>query len=651
MKLNNKLKRDKRFLGIHFDFHANSTCENIGGATTEQMIEDIITKVKPDYIQCDCKGHPGFSSYPTKVGNPAPHIAKDALSVWREVTARHNVGLYMHYSGVWDTEALRKNPEWARIDENGEQELNNTSVFGPYVDELLIPQIKELAGEYGVDGVWIDGDCWACGQDYSQYALKQFKIETAINTIPKNPDDPHFYEFSQFCREGFRKYLRHYVDEIHKDYPNFQVASNWAFSSFMPEPISADVDFISGDYPLLNSVNSARFEGRCLVNQAKSWDLMAWAFAGRFGEAGASTKTAVQIKQEAAVVLSLGGGFQAYFTQREDGSVRGWQMEVMGEVAKFCRERQNYCHEATPIPQIALLYSSYAYYKQNKRLFSTWQSDILDPMKGILNCLLDGQNCVEVVMEHHLFEGLQKYPMIIIPEWAYLEEKFKEKLLSYAENGGNLLLIGAQCAKIFESQLGVTFVGEIEKNIPKWLEHNNWLSGNVGDVQKVSLNEDAYEFGRLHSDNEEGENYITAASISKYGKGKIATMYFNMGCRYLNGATSGMRNYLSDLVRELNPEPLVEVKGSHFIDVTVNTIGDKIMVNLVNMSGHHSNDDVYIIDEIPCLGPLDIQIRLHKEPDKILLQPVGTPLDYKYSDRKVNIRLDKLEIHSVIVIE
>ncbi len=36
------------------------------------MIEDIIDRVRPDYLQIDCKGHPGLSSYPTKVGNRAP---------------------------------------------------------------------------------------------------------------------------------------------------------------------------------------------------------------------------------------------------------------------------------------------------------------------------------------------------------------------------------------------------------------------------------------------------------------------------------------------------------------------------------------------------------------------------------------------------
>ena len=146
-----RLRRDQSFLGIHFDFHANSSDSGIGVNTTPEMIQEILDKVHPDYIQIDCKGHPGYSSYPTLVGNPAPGVTGDPLAVWREVTARNGVALYLHYSGVWDSRAVELHPEWAVKDKDGNPSKNNTSVFSPYVEKLMIPQFKELAGKYGVD--------------------------------------------------------------------------------------------------------------------------------------------------------------------------------------------------------------------------------------------------------------------------------------------------------------------------------------------------------------------------------------------------------------------------------------------------------------------------------------------------------------------
>jgi hypothetical protein len=165
-----RLKRADSFFGIHFDFHAGPDCNEIGKNTTPEMVEKIIAAAHPDYIQIDCKGHPGLSSYPTKVGNPAPGFIGDPLRVWREVTAREGVALYMHYSGVWDSEAISRHPDWAAINPDGTTNKNATSFFGPYAEQLLIPQLRELAGDYRVDGAWMDGECWASVPDFSEPA-------------------------------------------------------------------------------------------------------------------------------------------------------------------------------------------------------------------------------------------------------------------------------------------------------------------------------------------------------------------------------------------------------------------------------------------------------------------------------------------------
>ncbi|MCX5670514.1 MAG: hypothetical protein NTU94_04235 [Planctomycetota bacterium] len=42
------------FLGIHFDLHANDNCREIGRNVTREMVDNILTSVKPDYIQVVC---------------------------------------------------------------------------------------------------------------------------------------------------------------------------------------------------------------------------------------------------------------------------------------------------------------------------------------------------------------------------------------------------------------------------------------------------------------------------------------------------------------------------------------------------------------------------------------------------------------------
>lgn len=647
-----RLKRSESFLGVHFDFHAGHDCTEVGRDVTREMIASIIEQVKPDYIQSDCKGHPGLSSYPTKVGHPAPGFVRDQLKIWREVTAKHGVALYLHYSGVWDNEAVKHHPEWARINEKGEKDNRLTSVYGPYVDQLLIPQLKELNDVYGVDGVWIDGECWATERDYHEEVLRAFQAKTGIKTVPRQQNDPHWLEFSEFCRQGFRDYLNHYATEMHKHNPEFQIASNWAYSSMMPEPVTTDIDFISGDYSARNSVNSARIEGRSMVHQGKPWDLMAWSFT--WTDRHFSTKTVPQLQREAAVVLALGGGFQGYFPQRRDGAIRTWQMPLMAEVAKFCRARQAFCHRAKPIPQIGLIYSGRAFYRMNEKLFAAWSGE-LTALRGVLQSLLDSQHVVDIVMEHHLTRRMHEYPLLIWPEWQTIEPDFKAELLHYVKQGGKLLVIGPRAAALFKEELDVKLIGEAAERV-NGLEYQGHLAGLKTVSQKVELGPRSMGQGRLYNDtvnvNDNTGPYDIAASITPYGQGRIAATYLNLGERFHNADHTVARDFLNGLVRTLFPDPLVEVRGSHQVDVTAMRKHGKLMINLVNTAGPHNNDKVYVFDQIPAVGRLAVTIRYPRKPRTVTLEPGARSVAYQYLNGRIDLLLPRrLVIHDILVVE
>ncbi|MCX5644639.1 MAG: alpha-L-fucosidase [Phycisphaerae bacterium] len=637
-----RLKRSESFLGIHFDFHAGPDCNEIGKNTTRAMIENVINQVHPDYIQIDCKGHPGLSSYPTKVGNQAPGFVGDPLRLWRQVTAEHGVALYMHYSGVWDAEAVRRHPDWAVVNADGKTSDKATSFFGPYADKLLIPQLRELAGDYGVDGAWVDGDCWASVPDYGEAALKAFRQATGTENVPRKPGDPHWFEFLQFHREAFRQYLRHNIAEVKRTNPDFQYCSNWAFTDHMPEPVTAPVDFLSGDYAPDDSVNSARLSGRYLTRQGVPWDLMAWSFSRGKSKDGRNQKTAVQLEREAAVVLALGGGFQAYFTQKRDGSIREERVPVMAEVAKFCRQRQAICHHATQVPQVAVLFSTAAHYRKSNGLFAR----DLARINGALQALLEGQQSVEIQGEHHLTGRMAEYPLIVVPEWEYLEPKFKDDLVAYVKGGGNLLLIGPKTAALFQAELGVTLDGEPTPAGDYRLAHNGGLAPLTGQRQAVKLGPNSRPFGELRGSSPSSQ---PAASISSLGQGKIAALYFTFGQGYVNDRNDVSRRFLNDLARGLFPKPMVEVKGSSDVDVVVNRLGGRLAVNLVNTAGPHQKEP--ILDSIPPVGPLDITIRTPKEPAKVTLEPGGQSLPFQYRDGETRLTLPRLEIHSIIVVD
>lgn len=80
-KTPDRLSRANGFLGLHFDFHATADNVPISGRAFRADLPGMLRQTKPDYVQDDCKGHTGFSSYPPKVGNPAPKFVDGALNL------------------------------------------------------------------------------------------------------------------------------------------------------------------------------------------------------------------------------------------------------------------------------------------------------------------------------------------------------------------------------------------------------------------------------------------------------------------------------------------------------------------------------------------------------------------------------------------
>ena len=331
------------------------------------------------------------------IGNP--------LALWRKVTREENVALYMHYSGLWDEKYCSEHPEEAVLNADGTYHKTVAFPLGRYVDDVLIPQISELVEKYEIDGVWIDGDCWASVADYREETLAAFEKETGIclhGQKPASPLDPYYHEYINYNRDLFRRYAKHYVDMLHKKYPDLQIASNWMFSDMMPEEVSVDIDFISGDTTPFDSVNTMRYAARYLTQQNRPWDIMGMAMRYN-GEHKMDLLTVhvTQVMQQAAAAISLGGAFQFGLSQYFDGSPRLLTLLHFRPIAEFLREREPFCFRGTVMPQVAMLASTYDRYLDDSALFSRGTDDFIGK-RGMASLLGNAGQSFEVISEHTL---------------------------------------------------------------------------------------------------------------------------------------------------------------------------------------------------------------------------------------------------------
>ncbi|MCP4367548.1 MAG: hypothetical protein GY797_05440, partial [Deltaproteobacteria bacterium] len=174
---------DNTYFGYEYDMHANMNDKDLGaGIDVEQMVE-LFRLSKCDLLQTDTKGHEGLVSWNSKTpaASIAPGFKKEMVDIWVKAGKKLDIPCQAHYSGIFDMAAGDKFPSWNAVNEKGEPVEGKMCPRSPYVDKLLIPQAKELIGQYGVSGLWVDGEIWAVAPCYCDKCKAEFKRRTSMD--------------------------------------------------------------------------------------------------------------------------------------------------------------------------------------------------------------------------------------------------------------------------------------------------------------------------------------------------------------------------------------------------------------------------------------------------------------------------------------
>jgi hypothetical protein len=640
-----RLARKDSFFGIHFDLHPNPRDKALGRDLSDSVVEKFLAAVAPDYVQYDCKGHVGYLGYPSQVSTPAPNIVNDSLAIWRRVTARHGVALYVHFSGLWDSLAIEQRPEWAVIRADGTRDPNATSPFSSYVNERMIPQLEEVSAKYDLDGAWIDGECWATRPDYGEAAAKAFTEATGISPLPKAQGEKGWVEFLDFHREHFRKYLRNYLAVMHRSRPKFQIASNWMYTTYVPEKPDIDVDYISGDYLGNAAISAARLETRYLSAVGKPWDLMAWGFVSARGNLGHIHKPAVQIQQEASIVLGQGGGFQVYYQPTRTGHLDDRRIQTMAETARFCRARQALCHQSERVPQIGVLFSRRTLYRTGSRLFGGWGAAV-NPARGIVDALLESHFLVDVIPDWQI-ENLAQFPCIVLPDWADAGAEVRDALLAYARGGGRLLVVGAPNATLFGGDaLGLRLAGG--PITAQQFITGDKIFGNAGGLWQPVEPQRAERIEDRYPAFDDTRDAACAATLVSAGtSGRIAAIYGPLGESFAVTHAPATREFLRRIVTRIYDSPL-KVSAPPTVECALRRKGPDTVLHFTNCTGMQVASEYAGVDYIALTAPIELSITLPKRPAAVTREPGGQPLKGSWSSGRWSGTMPPVHIHEML---
>ena len=75
------------------------------------------------------------------------------------------------------------------------------------------------------------------------------------------------------------------------------------------------------------------------------------------------------------------------------------------------------------------------------------------------------------------------------------------------------------------------------------------------------------------------------------------------------------------------------------------------MIQLVNANGTHRAACIATEDRIPPCLDAEIAIRLSRKPASLRLEPAGEDLPFVYEEGEARVRIPRIDLHEVIVVE
>lgn len=641
--------RNESFFGLHFDFHAVPHAKGIGSKVNRENFAKWLDTVKPDFLEMDSKGHPGYTSYYSKHGSIAPGLVFDQLKVFSEECAKRGISLSVHHSGIFDILACKDHPEWAAVLPDGTIDEMHIDPSSEYADKKFIPQMIELGKDYGVTGVWIDGDCWAMVPSYTKHHMDEFYKRTGFKTVDEDITSESNIAFKQYWREIFLDYLRHIMTEIKKECPDMKLSSNGAFGSLMPQKVIEETDFLTFDAS--RQGREVRMLIRSFQRKGKHFEMNSWGMCDcvenkDFGFAPRAPKSENRLCREAAMAISFGGGYMVTYNMTEQGEIRMTELENTKILSDFVYARKEWNWQSVSTVNAAVLHSDYDCMRRTPDLLRYY-----DGAEEMCDIIIDGGRPVDVIYDYEILEDkINDRNTIVLPGTKYLSDELVNKLVEFVKSGGNLVACGPSACEMFADAANIK-IDSIKKFVTCHVSGKNMYG--IDDVAATFVDDGSPELCESYDTvMDRSGPRIKATALKDVGKGKIAFIGWDAFNDYYKYHRFSERDFMRSVLDILDPKPIAYLEdGIKRVEIIPATKDNKLLVNVINSTEIYYESQGNGFDEIPPIYDIVIAVKCEKEPNSVMLQPENITPEFTYDGEYIHVKIGKLDIHTIIVVE
>ncbi len=443
------------FRTLCLDFHYPAWVTDLGIALDEQtalaQMEEL-AGIGVEAVHVIAKDRYGHALYPTEVlgGEQHPHLAGDYLGTM--VRAARRVGLRaVAYFNVGASESLNaRYPDWRmRLLEgaNGSPMEGPLCLLSPYRNEVVLPQLTEIARTYAVDGFWLDGLGWQlsrwCGCRWCQVAFGRATGHTAVPA----PAEPHADSYRQWRAAAQEQIAAEITARLHAIEPSLAILSAGAAPGSYGLPLAGRP---AGPWRGLSNAGrhgaggwrqrfdplTVSFAGRLLTAQRQGTDVSVARVPGAAGSWSLPPTAALDIA--CATALAVGGRCRLTAQPYPDGQQEPTVIEALANTCEFIIEREDWCRDAIVVPLVAILHSAATL----RRTDHERGGGSLGSVRAAHKMLVESGWHALIVDEATLEQRVDEFATVVLPEQAALPETTVATLRDFVRRGGGLVAAG-----------------------------------------------------------------------------------------------------------------------------------------------------------------------------------------------------------------
>ncbi|MCX7014102.1 MAG: alpha-L-fucosidase [Candidatus Sumerlaeota bacterium] len=630
---------------------------------------DHLEHGKVAMIALFAKCHFGNSFYNTRVGHKHAGLEQDFLMETAAECRRRGIRTLAYYSLCWEKRAWDENPDWRWQDREGkthgaDQPWGWVCMNTPYKDELVMPQLREIAEGYPVDGFWLDipipaggglGPASLCHCPSCRAKWRtQLGIDLAAGVSPEMAMRLDMMTIEQYLTE-----IRQMIQETN---PELVVALNVVGRATMNRRVKELCEIGTWEsQPHGNDYLSHSFAVRTGRNDITDLQTMTVRFYQHWGDL--TLKPTPQLITECASIIGNGGVVAVGDQVGVDGTLQPPVYDTLAEAFGFIEEREKLIAEAEPVRHVVVLLPV--------------PDDKLPFVAGLANPRADQviwRGAHKMLVESHiqvdvaysaLESDLSKCPMIILPEPCAYPKDVIDRLREYVRQGGTLVAVGSSLIKggafALEDVFGIRFIEPFSMPRPATpVMHFVPAAAVRGETADIALQlrgqtfkvvlDGAEELAAIHlpqawfqppqrafrspySPASRERSPFPFATVHTFGKGKAVYVAASIFETYWRTCHHWLRQFMDALLRHVDPTIPYRVEAATNIEANLMSLGSDLLLNLIHYQIAHQGgrEAISAIERVHPVHDIACEVRCNKV-DAVVLEPEGRSIPYTFDN-------------------